>query len=125
MFKGLLRSSNQSLENYIKKISNVGTWATEFEIIAMSHMLQINIFTYYDYAWNRYSGSLVDSHFSPIEGGIYLNHVDGNHNNVVESVLNSNVISNINTDRCTQWMILLKEILKGLKEKKLLKMMQV
>lgn len=70
LFKGLLRSSNQSLENYIKKMNNVGTWATEFEIIAMSHMLQIHIFTYSDYAWKRYSGSLVDSHFSPIEGKI-------------------------------------------------------
>lgn len=29
LFKGLLRSSNQSLENYIKKMSNVGTWALE------------------------------------------------------------------------------------------------
>lgn len=100
LFKGLLRSSNQSLENYIKKMSNVGTWATEFEIIAMSHMLEVHIFTYSEYAWKRFSGSLIDNHFSPIEGGIYLDHVDGNHYNVVESVFNSNVIPNINTVRC-------------------------
>lgn len=31
LFKGLLRSSNQSLENYIKKMSNVGTWTTDLK----------------------------------------------------------------------------------------------
>lgn len=35
-----------------------------------------------------------------IEGGIYLNYVDGNYYNVVEFVLNLNVILNINIDRC-------------------------
>lgn len=89
LFKGLLRSPSQSLEDYLMSMSCVGTWATEFETITMSHMLNVNIFTYSDCAWKKYSGSLVDRLFSPIDGSIYLNHVNGNHYNVVESVLNT------------------------------------
>lgn len=53
LFKGLLRSPSQSLEDYLMSMSCVGTWATEFEIIAMSHMLNVNIFTYSDCAWKK------------------------------------------------------------------------
>lgn len=51
LLKGLLRSPSQSLEDYLMSMSCVGTWATEFEIIATSHMLNVNIFTYSDCAW--------------------------------------------------------------------------
>lgn len=102
LFKGLLRSPSQSLEDYLMSMSCVGTWATEFEIIAMSHMLNVNIFTYSDCAWKKYSGSLVDRLFPPIDGSIYLNHVNGNHYNVVESVLNTMVLPNGNESNCDE-----------------------
>lgn len=100
LFKGLLSSPSQSLEDYIMSMSIVGTWATELEIIAMSHMLNVNILTYSDCAWKKYSGSLVDRLFLPIDGGIYLNHVNRNHYNVVESVLNTMLLPNGNENNC-------------------------
>lgn len=43
LFKGILRSRSQSLEDYVERMNSVGTWATEFEKIAMSHMLNVNM----------------------------------------------------------------------------------
>lgn len=66
----------------------------------MSHMLNVNIYTYSDFTWKKYSGNFVDSLFSPIEGGIYLHHVNGNHYNVVESVLGTNISPSVNQCKC-------------------------
>lgn len=62
LFKGILRSHSQSLEDYVERMNSVGTLATEFEIVAMSHMLNVNIYTYSDFTWKKYSGNFVFSH---------------------------------------------------------------
>lgn len=72
---------------------------------------------YFDYVWKRYLGSNVDSYFLFIEGGVYLNYVDGNYYNVVEFVLNLNVILNINIDRCNIVDDIIKRNIKRIKEK--------
>lgn len=100
MFQKLLRS-NQCFQSYVKDMGTFGSWATEVEVIAMSHMLNIPIFTYEDSQWSKYSGKLIDKTWSSLDGAIYLNHVNRNHYDVVVSVFNKNPAGNhcaVNTE---------------------------
>lgn len=93
MFQKLLRS-NQCFQSYVKAMERLGSWATEVEVIAMSHMLNIPIFTFEDSQWSKYSGNLIDKTWSSLDGAIYLNHINRNHYDVVVSVFNKNPACN-------------------------------
>lgn len=90
IFGNLLRSNIESLQGYINRMCIPGTWATEFEIIAMSHMLHVEIFTFRDGIWKKFSGRLVDKYWVPIEEAIYLDNENENHYNVVVSMASFN-----------------------------------
>lgn len=90
IFGNLLRSNIESLQGYINRMCIPGTWATEFEIIAMSHMLHVEIFTFSDGIWKKFSGRLVDKYWVPIEEAIYLDNENENHYNVVVSMTSFN-----------------------------------
>lgn len=74
-----------------------GAWATEIEILAVSHILKLDIYTYSDNCWLKYSAESTHQR----NGSIYLDHKDENHYNVVLSTSNSalqnkkNALSNL------------------------------
>ncbi|XP_062574797.1 uncharacterized protein LOC134236639 [Saccostrea cucullata] len=78
-----------SLRSYLlsSKMSEDGIWATELEILAMSHMLNIDIYTYSDMKWIQFSGE--EPNHEPVEHdeAIYLYHRQQNHYDVVLSVV--------------------------------------
>ncbi len=92
-FQGFLRDGFDSVQDYImrQRIFDVGTWATEVEIMAMAHMLQIYIYTYDDVykKWYRFSAESIDGSENIDEMtrlGIYLNHANRVHYDIVLSV---------------------------------------
>lgn len=60
-----------------------GNWATELEILALAHMLCVDIYTYSNDRWIKYSVQNVCASIRPEDGGIYLNHMNDNHYDVV------------------------------------------
>lgn len=64
----------------------MGIWATELEILAMSHMLNLDIYTYSDEKWPQYRGEGSNSELVEQREGIYLYHRQQNHYDVVLSV---------------------------------------
>lgn len=63
LFKKILRNDQQSVENYIasSSMSQNGVWATEVEILAMAHLLKVDIYTFSEGHWLRYSGQIVNT----------------------------------------------------------------
>ena len=70
----------QSGYEYIKKskMHKNNTWATKIKILATAKCFRRDIFTFYNYKWQRYS-----YHKSLSTDGIYLDNRAGNHFNVV------------------------------------------
>lgn len=67
-----------------------GTWATEIEILALSHVLKLDIYTYTGNRWVKYSAERThQSMTNQRKGCIYLHHKQENHYNVVLSTSNS------------------------------------
>ena len=101
LFKPFLRDNEMSVESHLcsSKMSLQGSWATEVEIIAMAHLLNIDIYTYTNAQWIRFSCEDVDSSTQRQEGGIYLNHCGQNHYNVVQTITEENVNASNNEDK--------------------------
>lgn len=55
-FKTFLRSEDVSVESHVSRMMQEGEWATELEILALAHMLYVDIFTFSDGRWIRFSG---------------------------------------------------------------------
>lgn len=88
LFSQVLRDSAQSVESHISStcMSQEGTWSTEVEILAMAHMLNVDIYTYTGGRWLKYSSSTFKQDRHRKTGSIYLDHVNQNHYNVVLDV---------------------------------------
>ncbi|XP_062596168.1 uncharacterized protein LOC134257593 [Saccostrea cucullata] len=88
MFQQFMRSEG-SLRSYLlqSKMSEIGVWATELEILAMSHMLNVDIYTYSDMKWLQFSGKGPNLESAEQKEAIYLYHRQQNHYDVVLSVL--------------------------------------
>ncbi|KAK3083914.1 hypothetical protein FSP39_005261 [Pinctada imbricata] len=86
LFQSYLRNSSEDVKSYInrKRMQENGSWATEFEIIVTAHMLQCNIYTFSNSRWLVYKPPGI--HQDRIRGSIYLEHINGNHYNVVQNV---------------------------------------
>ena len=93
LFKLILRDNEESVENHLalSKMSIEGSWATEVEIFAMAHLLNIDIYTYTNNHWLRFSCEDIDSSSQSKEAAIYLNHCGQNHYNVVLTVAKETV----------------------------------
>ncbi|XP_062614203.1 uncharacterized protein LOC134275940 [Saccostrea cucullata] len=88
LFKPFLKDGIQSVESHMSstQMSQEGTWATEVEIFATAHLLNIDLYTYSGGSWLRFSVKEVDPCRQRRTGAIYLNHYQQNHYNVVLSV---------------------------------------
>ncbi|XP_062572298.1 uncharacterized protein LOC134234263 [Saccostrea cucullata] len=83
-FQHLMRSEG-SLRSYLlsSKMSEDGVWATELEIHAMSHLLNVDIYTYSDRKWICFSGEVPNPEVVDQKEAIYLYHRQQNHYDVV------------------------------------------
>ncbi len=84
-----LRQGYSSVPEYItrSRMKFVGTWATEMEIQAVSDLIGVDIFTYSQEKWLKYSSSNVSHNRHSCEHkGIYLKHVNSCHYEVVVCV---------------------------------------
>ena len=86
-----LRDGFANVEDYVmrQRMFDAGTWATEIEIMAMAYMLCIDIYTFDEVCtckWYRFSAQNVEESASISEMGIYLNHKNRVHYEVVTSV---------------------------------------
>ncbi|KAK3090057.1 hypothetical protein FSP39_008864 [Pinctada imbricata] len=73
-FQSFLRPGFRSVDHYLKskKMYQDGTWATEFEILVLAHMLGCNIYTGYNKKWIKTSGRFVDINKPCLDGAIIL-----------------------------------------------------
>ncbi|XP_071486145.1 uncharacterized protein [Diadema antillarum] len=89
-YVSLLRSGYTDVVKYIAKerIFNNGTWATELEIMALSNLLDTDVYIYEENCskWNLFGASKLQFGIVTSQRGIYLQHTNGNHYDVVESV---------------------------------------
>jgi len=84
-----LRQGHSSVANYIdsSRMKYVGTWATELEIQATSDLIGVDIFTFSEEKWLKYSPLAVSSNRHSFQfNGIYLKHVNSCHYEVVVCV---------------------------------------
>lgn len=89
LFRPFLRQGQNSTESHISLSGMLidGKWATEIEILALSHLLKTEIYTFSQNRWVTFSGQMVNSeeNMAPL-GGIYLDNKNQNHYDVVTSV---------------------------------------
>lgn len=85
-FVTFLRSNDVSVESHVSSMMHDGNWATELEILALAHMLSVDIFTYSESRWIKFLGQNICSSMQLKLGGLYLNHRDENHYDVVLDV---------------------------------------
>uniref|UniRef100_A0A9J8ADG0 ATP-dependent DNA helicase n=1 Tax=Cyprinus carpio carpio TaxID=630221 RepID=A0A9J8ADG0_CYPCA len=87
-YKNLLRCQYASMEDYLtkSKMRFVGSWATELEIQAMANYLGVDIYTFHNEKWLKYSCM----HERTCNQSIYLQHCNGNHYEVVICVKQPN-----------------------------------
>ncbi|XP_062569582.1 uncharacterized protein LOC134231612 [Saccostrea cucullata] len=97
LFETFVRSTESSVENHLNLtgMSNDGTWATEMEILALSHLLSTDIHTYTENHWVTFSGKQVEPMNVQSTGSFYLVHQDQNHYNVVVSVTEKETVSSL------------------------------
>lgn len=88
-FVTFLRSNDVSIESHVSAMMQDGNWATELEILSLAHMLSVDIFTYSESRWIKFSGQNVCSSMHSKAGGLYLDHRYGNHYDVVLDVAES------------------------------------
>ena len=78
---GCLITSHDHVEAYIQSttIDQDGTWGTDVEILTMSHLLQINMYTFHTATsrWLLYSPSIIERQLSIDIGqrSMYIKHV--------------------------------------------------
>ncbi|XP_078340715.1 uncharacterized protein LOC111117892 [Crassostrea virginica] len=96
IFKSFLRLGEVSVENHISLsgMSEDGNWATEIEILALSHLIKTDVYTYTQGRWVTYSGQMVNPDVNRASSsGIYLYHRNQNHYDVVTRVAPGEAIS--------------------------------
>ncbi|XP_077968311.1 uncharacterized protein LOC144422216 [Styela clava] len=91
VFSNILRDeyAEDGVENYIKqsKMFDDGTWATEVEIFSACDLLALDIYTYFENTWLKYSRALLNRNYvTHSRGSIYLNNKGGNHYEIVTDV---------------------------------------
>lgn len=88
LFKPFLRDGLQSVDCYLSSTQMLqeGTWATEVEIFATVHFLNVDIYTYSGECWLKFSVCQIETGMQSRPGAIYLNHHQQNHYNIVLSV---------------------------------------
>lgn len=79
-----------------------GNWATELEILGLAHMLDVNIYTFLNGTWLKFSGQNISASIRPKRDGLYLNHMNENHYDVVLEVAESLVNDRDNTEKNLQ-----------------------
>ncbi|XP_062612107.1 uncharacterized protein LOC134273904 [Saccostrea cucullata] len=86
-FRQFMRSEG-SLQSYLlsSKMTQEGIWATELEILATAHMLNVDIYTYSDMRWLQFSGHDLCAESGDQGEAIYLYHREQNHYDVVLQV---------------------------------------
>ena len=88
----LIPQMNNSFKEYLNhtKMSYHGTWGSDVELIAASHLFETDIFVYtksgYNYKWNKFSKSMLNGFLPKNKCAIYLNHTGGVHYDVVLDV---------------------------------------
>ena len=82
-FQRFLRSEYTSVEHYIKssRMMYANTWGTELEILSAADLFHTDIYTFNSNRWNMYKSFSRTS-----DNAIYLNHVNGNHYELVTCV---------------------------------------
>ncbi|CAC5398502.1 unnamed protein product [Mytilus coruscus] len=87
-----LLQHGQTCFSYVlqNQINIPGSWATEVEMFVTSDLLRTNIFTYVNtgnnsYKWNKFDANYLNPNIRTDETGIYLNHTNGNHYDIVLS----------------------------------------
>ncbi|XP_061191743.1 uncharacterized protein LOC133199982 [Saccostrea echinata] len=93
VFKPFLRTGENTVKEHLSKssMSKNGTWATELEILAVCHLINVDIYTYTRNQWLKFSIEKESPHIKRRTGAIYLNHHAQNHYNVVLDVCEKNV----------------------------------
>ncbi|XP_062576240.1 uncharacterized protein LOC134238134 [Saccostrea cucullata] len=87
LFLPFLRPGVKSVKDHVFTMARNGTWATEIEIIAMCHLLGVDIYTFSDNNWLKYSAERLGlSSTKRRSGAIFLCHNQGNHYDVVLDV---------------------------------------
>ncbi|TKS65838.1 ATP-dependent DNA helicase PIF7 [Collichthys lucidus] len=83
-YTSFLRSQYSSVDQYLNasRMRYAGSWATEFEIQATADFLGVSVYTYYNDRWLKYSCT----NKAMSKQGIYLQHVNGCHYEVVVCV---------------------------------------
>ncbi|XP_062573153.1 uncharacterized protein LOC134235086, partial [Saccostrea cucullata] len=86
-FQQFMRTEG-SLRSYLlsSNMTHEGIWATELEILAVAHMLNVDIYTYSDMRWLQFSGHDLCAESVNHRGAIYLYHREQNHYDVVLQV---------------------------------------
>lgn len=99
-FQSFLRSDEASVKNHVSSMEKEGNWATEIEIFALAHMLSVDIFTFSNGNWLKFSGHNICASLRSKRNGLYLNHQNQNHYEVVLDVgeLSVDVISKSKLD---------------------------
>ena len=96
LFRPFLRAGQGSIQSHISLtgMHMDGVWATEIEILALSHLLKTEIYTYSQNRWITFCAQMVNSKEGRSSyGGIYLDHKNQNHYDVVTSMKDSGSIS--------------------------------
>ena len=89
LMQPVLRSEFDSVKSYIETSCMVqdGIWATEFEIVCTSFLLQCDIYTFSETKWLKYSAAQWDPSIEMLPCAIFLDHAGECHYNVVLSTL--------------------------------------
>ncbi|XP_062621669.1 uncharacterized protein LOC134283235, partial [Saccostrea cucullata] len=88
LFQPFLRDGVESVQSHLSstQMSQEGSWATEVEIYATAHLLNVDIYTFSRESWLRFLVVEVEPCVQSKTEAIYLNHHEQNHYNVVLSV---------------------------------------
>lgn len=80
------------MQSHVSVMEKEGNWATELEILALSDMLSVNIFTFSNGSWLKFSGKDIYISLKTKHEGLYLNHKNENHYDVVLDVGESSAL---------------------------------
>ncbi|VDI44776.1 Hypothetical predicted protein [Mytilus galloprovincialis] len=84
-----VRDPYENVEEYVRmrKMKESNTWGTELEILAAAHFMQIDIYTFTNNKWIKYSAHQIDTNINVENDAIYLKHNnESSHYEVVLSV---------------------------------------
>lgn len=100
IFEPFVRCAESSVENHLSltDMSKDGIWATELEMLAVSHLLSTDVHTYTENHWVTFSRRLIDPSANvQSTGSIYLDHENQYHYNVVVTVAGKEMGSFVKT----------------------------